>query len=440
MPMMTEQERYEKAKRLRDQLGMEGETVVGLMAQNQDPRVEAVKRIKEMMQPASQPDVMAPPPIESQPYLQAEGLEREAQPRNYQPRGIKENFIAGIQGSFHPQGYQGMMLQKGQLERQREQDLLSRAQQLRGQGFQQQQLYRQDQNSMLNREQDAERLKLEKAKHLFEQEKSGRPQLAEITAGASYGSRDPVTGAVNLQGQAPPNAPAPRAPRTVTTEEGVFTMTPEGGLGQRLGDRPRPAGREGTITPNAESNLVNKLSGEWQKAAKDVSDLYRANTIMNAGLDAARKGDLNAGAQAVLITFQKFLDPTSVVRESEYARSAQGLSMANRISGYMERLSKGGAGVTLPELETFAGLAQDINSRLAAEGNRLVSAQKTRLGSIAKRYNIPEDLIFPAYDYAQPGGVPQPTQGGACPQPGTVENGYVFQGGDPANPNSWKKQ
>lgn len=34
--------------------------------------------------------------------------------------------------------------------------------------------------------------------------------------------------------------------------------------------------------------------------------------------------------------------------------------------------------------------------------------------------------------------VPQPQAGG--PQIGTVEDGYVFMGGDPASPTSWKKQ
>jgi len=37
----------------------------------------------------------------------------------------------------------------------------------------------------------------------------------------------------------------------------------------------------------------------------------------------------------------------------------------------------------------------------------------------------------------QPGGAQQGTV--APPQPGTVMDGYVFRGGDPANPNSWEK-
>lgn len=169
-----------------------------------------------------------------------------------------------------------------------------------------------------------------------------------------------------------------------------------------------PAPRQrGEITPTAEAGLVQQLNRQWNTAAKDVQDLYRANTIMDAGLQAARRGDMNAGSQAILITFQKFLDPTSVVRESEYARSGQGLAMAERIRGYVDRLAQGGAGVTLPELEKFAELAREINNRLTAEGNSLLSSERKRITGVAERYNIPAELAIPQYNYALPGGSPQ---------------------------------
>lgn len=162
--------------------------------------------------------------------------------------------------------------------------------------------------------------------------------------------------------------------------------------------------QKGDITPNAESNLITNLNTQWQKASKDVQDLYRANTIMDAGMAAARKGDMNAGSQAVLVTFQKFLDPTSVVRESEYARSAEGLAIAERARGFVEKLLQGGAGVTLQELETFAALGREINERLAKEGDSLLSSERARISAIAGRYEIPVELVIPRYDYSKPAG------------------------------------
>ncbi len=165
-----------------------------------------------------------------------------------------------------------------------------------------------------------------------------------------------------------------------------------------------------TLTPNASITAVRQLAGDWQKATGDVQELYRANTIMDAGMEAARAGDLNAGSQAILITFQKFLDPTSVVRESEYARSSEGLAMGDRVRGFIDRLQYGGAGVPVEELEAFAKLAREINGRLTSDVDSLLAAERGRIERVADQYNIPKDQIFPAYDY---GSVPGQSAGPA---------------------------
>ena len=194
----------------------------------------------------------------------------------------------------------------------------------------------------------------------------------------------------------------------VKKDDGSFTYldaTTRQPVQGKIGTYERP--REATpLSTYGESNILNRLVQQWDKATADVRDLYRANTIMRAGMDAARRGNMNAGAQAVLVTFQKFLDPQSVVRESEYARSPEGLSMVNRIQGWYERnFQTGGAGVPLAELENFAKLAEEINNNLAKEGNSLLSKQQARIGRNAQRYGIPEDLIFSGYDFTiQPGG------------------------------------
>ena len=52
--------------------------------------------------------------------------------------------------------------------------------------------------------------------------------------------------------------------------------------------------------------------------------------------------------------------------------------------------------------------------------------------ALAKANGIPIDA---AVDAGQP-AAQQPQSGG--PQPGTVEDGYEFQGGDPADPQNWR--
>lgn len=188
--------------------------------------------------------------------------------------------------------------------------------------------------------------------------------------------------------------------------------------------------QKGEITPTAEAGLMQNLNKQWETASKDVQDLYRANTIMDSGLVAARAGDLAQGAQAVLVTFQKFLDPTSVVRESEYARSGEGLAMSERIRGYVERLREGGAGVPLSELEKFATLGKQINSRLAAEGNSLLAAEEKRIQTIADRFNIPIETVIPRYNLSEAGGTAGGKNATAAKAGGVAPEGTIVVSAD----------
>lgn len=161
---------------------------------------------------------------------------------------------------------------------------------------------------------------------------------------------------------------------------------------QQADDRPRVnvnvpgAG----LTPTMEANVINRMVTQWTKASEQTRELDRQVGLMRTGLDAARRGDMAQGAQAVLVTFQKILDPTSVVRESEYMRSAAGLDLLTRIEGSLERLAKGGAGVPLSDLEKFAKLAEEA----AAVQKKALPAIKERIGRQADRFKIPRDLVF----------------------------------------------
>jgi len=159
-------------------------------------------------------------------------------------------------------------------------------------------------------------------------------------------------------------------------------------------DRPRitvNAGSGGSnLSPTAESNIINRLSTQWDRASKTAVELDRQGKLMDSGLAAARRGDMAAGSQAVLVTFQKILDPTSVVRESEYARSAEGQSLLNRMQGAYQRMVSGGAGVPLDELEAYSKLAKEMTA--ASTGH--LKVLKERLGKTADRYRIPRDLVI----------------------------------------------
>lgn len=208
------------------------------------------------------------------------------------------------------------------------------------------------------------------------------------------------------------------AERTLTGDAYTLSLSPEQlvELAKRRKmldlDPPRPTGAAGGLSPAIESNIINRLTTQWDKANSTVNELKRQRDLMQTGLAAARKGDMAAGSQAVLVTFQKILDPTSVVRESEYARSAAGQALLARIQGAAERLAQGGAGVPVTELEAFAALADQFVQQ--ATTNQSLQMIRGRIAATADRYRIPHEVVFGVEPQAPPAAV---LGDGAAPAP-----------------------
>ena len=149
-----------------------------------------------------------------------------------------------------------------------------------------------------------------------------------------------------------------------------------------------PAGQR-PITQTAEANLITRLNSQWTKASTPRRELGAQVQTMRAGLAAGERGDLAQANEAVLQPFLKLLDQNSVVRESEFWRLQEGLSLLARAQGVVQRLQSGGF-VSLAELRKFAQLGEEIATRYDA----YVTAERGRIGRVAERYNIPEELVF----------------------------------------------
>lgn len=105
--------------------------------------------------------------------------------------------------------------------------------------------------------------------------------------------------------------------------------------------------------PIKEADSAMKLRKEFNAIpqVKDYNNLSAANERMNAVYDQYRKNpnDFQSRSfldQSLIIGFNKVLDPGSVVRESEYARTPEGLAVINRIQGALEKYQHGGGGLT----------------------------------------------------------------------------------------------
>jgi len=119
-----------------------------------------------------------------------------------------------------------------------------------------------------------------------------------------------------------------------------------------------------TMSEADKINFSRKLANDFEKYAKDyrTSDkqIGVITTSYNDALGRYNKGEsLAAASQGVLVAFQKLLDPTSVVRESEYARSAQGLSILDRLDALYTKLTVGGE-MSPSSLRQFVELGQSF--------------------------------------------------------------------------------
>jgi hypothetical protein len=154
----------------------------------------------------------------------------------------------------------------------------------------------------------------------------------------------------------------------------ALSRGPDGKVALRLLDgQGGPAGTNmlpGTIEgapyedPEKVVNLVKGLRGDFEQAPA-----YKAHAIVSPAyrnIDAAFKSDSAAGDMAALYAFVKLLDPTSVVRESEFATAAASGSWGDQVKVAVERAATGKR--LTPEMRAdFARQAKNIygNSQTA---------------------------------------------------------------------------
>lgn len=135
---------------------------------------------------------------------------------------------------------------------------------------------------------------------------------------------------------------------------------------------------------------------------ENLGIVERSERGMAAALNQAKKGgkaNRIASDQALGVLFQKMLDPTSVVRESEFARTPQGAAMVNRITGSIKQLTTGGLGLEDEDREALVDMAQRLLREAKISANRAFDEFTIRADTIglnkkivfggAKKFDIP---------------------------------------------------
>lgn len=115
---------------------------------------------------------------------------------------------------------------------------------------------------------------------------------------------------------------------------------------------------------------ITKLEDDYRKEynnrkivkdSKEInSAISRMDNVWNKYQSNPNPNSKNALDQALVITFNKMLDPGSVVRESEFARTPTGQSLISRIQGASEKLVEGGVGLTDAEREEIIIVAKQL--------------------------------------------------------------------------------
>jgi len=133
-----------------------------------------------------------------------------------------------------------------------------------------------------------------------------------------------------------------------------------------------------------------------RQVIKDWQFLRRQTGMMETAWDRLKEvmktGDMNKISaartttdQVLGVVFQKMLDPTSVVRESEFARTTMGQAVIERAQSWFEQLRKGGIGVTdklrqdlVDAAETLFGVTTEYKNETDREFEALVNSANER--------------------------------------------------------------
>ncbi|MBR0668267.1 cell wall hydrolase [Roseomonas hellenica] len=169
----------------------------------------------------------------------------------------------------------------------------------------------------------------------------------------------------------------------------------------------------------------NTLRDEYVK----LTEGYRTVEQAYRQVETAARSGSGQGDMAMLYAFVRMLDPTSVVRESEFAMAAQTGSFGERVQGAVQRVL---SGERLPSdvRQNFLGEARNILRTRQEEADTLADNYR----ELARRNSLrPEDVVMPFGTQRAPGrqtGQPtaQPAPGGAQTAPAAGGGAVVVPG------------
>jgi hypothetical protein len=146
------------------------------------------------------------------------------------------------------------------------------------------------------------------------------------------------------------------------------------------------------LNRNQTANIAHNIRNEirMNPYVKDFQDVNQKYNVMLKALDESyNTGNLIAVDQSLITLFNKMNDPTSVVRESEYARTASDQAMLNKIAGKITKIGKGGAGLMPEEREALVRMSGQFHDIYKSNYDDNIA----RYSQLAKESGINPSLI-----------------------------------------------
>jgi hypothetical protein len=172
----------------------------------------------------------------------------------------------------------------------------------------------------------------------------------------------------------------------VTLDDGMYAVNKANPTQKiRIGDRPdRNEGEGRGFTQE------KQLRAEYEKAAKPFTDLR----VNYQRIQAAGKDNTGASDIAMVYSFMKMLDPTSVVREGEFATAQNAGGVDSQIIGMYNKLLTGERLAPQVRNDFMQQASRQYQSQMQTYG-----AMREQYRGLASSYGVDPDRVTPDLTY-----------------------------------------
>ena len=228
---------------------------------------------------------------------------------------------------------------------------------------------------------------------------------------------------------------APTISEAQTAATAAFTPGPNGPVpnqaAQDFAMRKAAAGRSKITTnilpPQKTFENEDKLRNDYtaHPMVKSSSELQNAFNL----IETAYKRPSAANDLAMATKYMKILDPTSVVRESEFALAVNATGLLDKVQNYADSVLKGRK-LNPTQRKDFYDSAKAINDAFQSERQKV----DDQYAEMATGYGLNPKNVIPRLRTKESA----PTTP-APPKLGERKDGYIYKGGDPSKQSSWEK-